>query len=358
VDENRVRSLLNQIAESGGPPSSVDISKARRAGLRRLVLRRIGAPAVSVSAVVTVTGLVVSGAVPLGTGPASPAPATVRLTPKEIAVLTNTGSVPHATTVVNDTFEVLIQRCMKSRDLKYFPQFMPPEKPGYPGQGYPGLAGVPQATIGLAARKAHGYGFLVGGGKDTRSREEKYAARAGKKYIVALDGGGKDRVHFALFGDTGSVSSGGCRGVAKRRLYGSAINYLLATDGVSIMTAALLNAVTSAPGFAAVVSKWSSCMASRGFTYSSPEELWNSLTSQLRKQHTPAQRKKLEIKVSLTDYRCAKEVALLPTVRAMQTNHARHFSKALAGSLAKITRIDARAFKVAKTLHLHLPVKR
>jgi hypothetical protein len=356
VDENRIRSLLNQIADSGGPPSSVDIGKARRAGLRRLVLRRIGAPAVSVSAVVTVTGLVVSGAVPLGTGPTSPAPATVRLTPKEIAVLTNTGSVPHATTVANDAFEVLIQRCMKARDLKYFPQFMPPQKPGYPGKGYPGLAGVPQATIGLAARKAHGYGFLSGASKDTRSREEKYAARAGRKYITALDGGPKDRVHFALFGDTGSVSSGGCRGVAKRRLYGAAINYLLATDGSSIMTAALFNAVTGDPGFDAVVSKWSSCMASRGFTYSSPEVLWNSLTSQLRKQHNIAQRKKLEIKVSLADYRCAKEVALLPTVHALQIKHSRHFSKALAGSLAKITRIEARAFKTAKILHLQLPV--
>jgi hypothetical protein len=356
VDENKVRSLLSQIADSAGPPSAVDIGKARQAGLRRLLLRRIGAPAASVSAVVMVTGLIASGAVPLGIGSAPPAQPTVRLSPKEIAVLTNTGGVPHATTEVNNAYEVLIQRCMKSKHLKYFPTFMPAEKPGYPGHGYPGLAGVPQATIGLAARKADGYGFRRGGSRDTRSREEKYADKAGRKYIVALDGNGKHRVHFAMFGETGSISAGGCAGTAKWRLYGSAINYLLATNGHDELTAALLHAVTTDPGFAAVVSKWSSCMAGRGYGYSSPEDLWNSLAARLDKKTTPALRH-LEIRTSLADYRCAKKVALLPTVHALQTKHARHFSKALAGSLAKITRIDARAFKIAKTLHLHLPAK-
>jgi hypothetical protein len=357
MHENKVRSLLSQIADAGGPPSSVDIGKARRAGLRRLLLRRVGAPAASVSAVVTVVGLVASGAVPIGAVSPSPAQPTVRLTAKEIAVLTNTGSIPRATTTLSNAYEVLIQRCMKSKGLKYYLTFMAPDKPGYPGHGYPGLAGVPQATIGLAARKADGYGFRRGGSKDTRSREEKYADRAGRKYIVALDGNGKDRVHFRMFGERGSISAGGCAGVAKRKLYGSAINYLLVTNGLSVLTAALLNSVTADPGFAGVVSKWSSCMAGRGFDYSTPEDLWNSLAAKLDSKHTPALRK-LEIKVALADYRCAKTVALLPTVRALQTRHAKYFSKALAGSLARVTRIEARALKTAKGLHLHLPGKR
>lgn len=358
MDENTVRSLLSQIADSGGPPSSVDIGKARRVGLRRLLLRRIGAPAVSLSAVVMVVVLVASGAVPLGAGSSSSVQATVRLTAKEIAVLTNSGSVPRASATISNAFEVLIQRCMKSKGLKYYPLFVSPEKPGYPGRGYPGLAGVPQATIGLAARKSDGFGFHPGGsGRDTRSREEKYAARAGKKYILALDGGGKDRVQIAMLGMRGSVSAGGCAGVAKRRLYGSASNYFLATTGHDVLTAALLNAVTANPVFTAVVNKWSSCMAGKGFAYSSPEDLWNSLAAQLDRKYTPALRK-LEIKVSLADYKCAKAVALLSTVQILQARHAKYFSKALAGSLAKLTHLDARALRIAKTLHLHLPGKR
>jgi hypothetical protein len=357
MDENTVRSLLSQIADSGGPPSSVDIGRARRAGLRRLRLRRIGAPAVSLSAVVMVAGLVASGAFPLGAGSPSPAQATVRMTAKEIAELTNSGSVPRATAEINNAFEVLIQRCMNSKGFKYYPQFVSPEKPGYPGLGYPGLAGVPQATIGLAARKANGYGFHPGGsGSDTRSREERYAAAAGKKYILALDGGAKDRVRVATLGMRGSVSAGGCAGVAKRRLYGSAGNYFLATTGHDVLTAALLTAVTADPVFTAVVGKWHSCMAGRGFHYSSPEELWNKLASQVDKKYTPALRN-LEIRVSLADYKCAKTVALLSTVRALQARHARYFRQALAGSLAKLTHIEARALRIAKTLHLHLPHK-
>jgi hypothetical protein len=98
-------------------------------------------------------------------------------------------------------------------------------------------------------------------------------------------------------------------------------------------------------------------MAGRGFDYSTPEDLWNSLAAKLDSKHTPAAGK-LEIKVALADYRCAGKVALLSTVHTLQTRHAKYFSKALAGSLAKITRIEARAIKITKGLHLHLPAKR
>lgn len=358
MDEKTVRSLLDQIANSGGPPSSVDIGKARRAGLRRLLLRRLGAPAASLSAVVIVAGLVASGTVPLGIGSSSSRHPTVRLSAKETAVLTNSGSVPRTTAKLSNAFEVLVQRCMKSKGFKYFPTFVSPDQPGYPGLGYPGLAGVPQATIGLTARRANGYGFNgSGSGRDTRSREERYADRAGRKYILALNGDGKERVHFAILGSSGSVSAGGCRGVAERQLYGSVINNFLAVSGHDELIAILLNAVTVDPAFTAVVARWSSCMADRGFGYSSPEDLWNNLAGQIDKKHSPALRN-LEIRVSLADYRCARTVALLSTVHALQARHAKYFPKAYAGTLAKLTRIDARALRVVKALHLHLPAKR
>lgn len=74
--------------------------------------------------------------------------------------------------------------------------------------------------------------------------------------------------------------------------------------------------------------------------YSSPEDLWNSLATQLDKKHTPALRS-LEIGVALADRKCAETVALLSTVQAMQARHARYFPKAYASALAKLTRIDA-----------------
>ena len=141
MDENTVRSLLHQIAGSAGPPCSVDVGRARRAGLRRVLLRRIGAPAASVSAVVVVAGLVASGAVPLGAGSPSSAQPTVRLTAAETAELTNSATVTRAAAKINNALGVLIQRCMASKGSTYHPSFTSPAKPGYPGLGYPGLAG-------------------------------------------------------------------------------------------------------------------------------------------------------------------------------------------------------------------------
>lgn len=68
MDENAVRSLLEQAAGAPAPPSLVDIAKARRIGRRHLRLRRFGAPAASVSAVAVVAGLVASGVGPVGAG--------------------------------------------------------------------------------------------------------------------------------------------------------------------------------------------------------------------------------------------------------------------------------------------------
>jgi hypothetical protein len=363
MDENAVRSLLGQLADTGGPPSSVDVEQAKRAGLRRLRLRRLIAPAASLGAIVIVAGLVAGGAVPLGVGSNAGigSQATVRMTDAEVAVLTNSGRNPRALAQINNAVEVLVQRCMKSRGFKYYPVFMSAADEG----GYPGLAGVPQAPIGLAGREANGYGFSrpmrarerpYGG--QAPSRNEKYAKTAGRQYVLALQGSTKDRVSFTFpGGESGSVSSGGCAGVAKGRIYGSVLNYVLATNGSTDLTAYLLDAVTADPAFSAAVGRWSSCMAGLGFNYSTPESLWNTLAERIDRSHTPAMRN-LEIRTSVADYRCAGSVALIRTVRALQAHHARYYSMALAGYLAKLTRIEARALKAAKALHLHLPSKR
>ncbi|MDR2986582.1 MAG: hypothetical protein LBV34_17260 [Nocardiopsaceae bacterium] len=371
MDEQTVRSLLDQIANSGAPPSSVDIGKARRAGLRRLVMRRIGAPAASLGAVAVVAGLVATGAVPLGHDSSSSQVPTVLVTSMETAELTNTPAVTRAAAKINNALEILIQRCMASKGFTYQPSFRSPDKPGYPGRGYPGLAGVPQATIGLAARKANGYGFQssdsgsgnakgtgIAGGTGTTTGTTANSGKPRKEFILALQGRSTDRVHFSMLdGVSGSISSGGCAGDAKRRLYGTVVNWYLTTSGHDELIAILLNAVTTDPAFTAVAGRWSSCMADHGYSYSNPEDLWNTLADQLDKKHTAAMRN-LEIKVALADYRCAKTVALLPTVRSLQARHARYFPKAYAGALATMTRLDARALALTKALHLHRPAKR
>ena len=366
MDENAVRSMLDRLASTTAPPSSVDVHKARRAGLRRRRLRSIGTPGASVSAIAVVVGLVASGALPfgVGSGTVSPTQATVRLSNAEVGVLTNAGGTPRAVAAANNAVQVVVKRCMAAKGLKFYPNFQAPVVPVFSGHrisyhGYPGLAGVPQAPIGLAAREAHGYGFYdqaVGiikppdGGK---SKEERYADSAGKKYVLALDGPESDRVSVKWLDM--STSAGGCMGMAERRVYGSISDYVLATTGSSVLTGEWLSAITADPAFAMVVGRWSACMAGRGFTYSSPEDLWNSLASQIDTHHPRLALRRLEIRTAVADYRCAQSVRLLPRIMALQDHHARYYSKALAPHLARLVRVDARALRVARALHVRVP---
>jgi hypothetical protein len=52
------------------------------------------------------------------------------------------------------------------------------------------------------------------------------------------------------------------------------------------------------------------------------------------------------------DYRCSQAARLIATIRALQANHARHFSKALARNVARIIHVFAHALKVARSLHV------
>ncbi len=285
---------------------------------------------------------------------APPSP-TVRLTGAQIALVTSSGGTAAAGAEVNSAFELLVQRCMRAKGLVYYPLILTAaqELNGI------GLAGVPQAPIGLAAREADGYGFYSGAvraaanpGQADVSPEEKYAKSAPPSYVLALLGPENQRISWTLpGGDSGTSLTGGCRGAAQRRVYGSIANRVVATTGLDDLTAQLQAAFSADPASTAVIARWSGCMARRGYKYATPEDLWNRLSGRIDTAPTPALRN-LEIKTSVADYNCAAAVRLLPTIRALEDSHARYMSKALAGELARITQILARALKVAKAMRV------
>ncbi len=286
---------------------------------------------------------------------AAPRSPTVRLTGAEIAALTSSGGSAVAAAEVNNAFELLVQRCMRANGLVYYPLILTAaqELNGI------GLAGVPQAPIGLAAREADGYGFYsrtvqaaANPGQAGPSREQEYANSAPHSYLLALLGPENQQISWTLpGGDSGTSLAGGCRGAAERRVYGSIASRVLATTGLSDLTSQLQDAVSTDPASIAVIARWSACMSRRGYEYSTPEDLWNRLAGRIISGPRPALRN-LEIETSVADYRCAAAVRLVATIRALEESHARYMSEALAGELARITQILARALKVAKALHV------
>jgi hypothetical protein len=282
---------------------------------------------------------------------------TVKLTTAEIGLLTESGGTPVAAAKADNAFQVLVQRCMQSKGFVYYPVIET-------ATSIVGLAGIPQASITLAARKADGYGFysrvvqnaVHPGGQDPLPREEKYVSSlpvaVRNRYLMALHGP-NNKLVTVTFPGGGSAQqvAGGCWGSAARRLYGSVANWVQEGTGLAAQRAQFLSAVTADPSFTDVIARWSKCMIRHGMKYTSPGSLWNSLGRRVDRAPTPTLRD-LEIKVSVRDYQCAATVALLPTVRALQAAHAKYLSKTLAGNLARITQIYARALKVAKALHV------
>jgi hypothetical protein len=301
--------------------------------------------------------LVAAGLLAAGCAPPPPSPAQATLTNAEIAVLTNSGLAGQAAAQVNNAYEGLVKQCMEAKGLVYYPliQAVNSISP------HPPLAGIPQAYVGLAAREANGYGFYSpaaqpagtgqSGGTDP---EDRYIAAlpavVQQRYVQALQGPDTLRVTVTYPGGTGSsITAGGCRGAAERRVYGSVANYLQATTGASLQGIHLSHTVTADPTFLAVVARWSSCMTKHGYHYRSPADLWNSLSAHTASNPTPAARD-LEIRVSVADYNCSAATKLVPTVQALQDEHIRHLDKPFAANLALITRIEGSALKEARTI--------
>jgi hypothetical protein len=286
-----------------------------------------------------------------------PAPAQAKLTNAEIIVLTSSGLTGQAAVQVNNAYEGLVKRCMESKGFVYYPLIQAANSMS----AHPQLAGIPQADIGLAARKANGYGFYPpaaqpagpgqSGGTDPEDRYvASLPAAVQQKYLQALQGPDTLRVTVTYPGGTGSsITAGGCQGAAERRIYGSVANYMQATTGASLQTIQLFHTVTADPAFLAVVAGWSSCMTRHGYHYRSPEDLWNSLAAYIANSPTPAARD-LEMRVSVTDYNCSAAMKLVATVQTLQDEHIRSLDKPFAANLALITHIEGSALKAARTI--------
>ena len=307
-------------------------------------------------------GLAIAGSLAAGcSGTPAPSPRTVRLSGAEIAVLTGSES-PATTADVANAYQALVQRCMQSKGLVYYPDFVTAADVSRPQQ----VPGVPGATISLAQREADGYGFYSqvvnasvnpdSGQGSGSGQEETYAdsltGAFGTRYRLALDGPDSQRADVTLpGGGTASIRTGGCLGAANRQLYGSIANSVQVTTGYSLLYDNLYSAVVSDPKFTAVVARWASCMRSRGLKYGTPTALWNSLFNRVYSKPTPANRD-LEIRVAVADYRCASAVNLVGTARLLENEHAQYMSRSLAQYLALITLVDINAEKVAKSFNL------
>jgi hypothetical protein len=326
------------------------------------VLARIFARRARARLVGFIVCLIGGGSLAAGcSGDPSTSPATVKLTSAQIAVLTDAKGPDVAYNVAHNAIETLIERCMRARGLVYYPGF---ERAADAVTLAAVVPGVPEAAIGLTARQADGYGFYSKavqlaahpGAQNQLDQEDKYIAslpaKARQRYLLALGGPISPRESVTIPGaGIAHIESSGCRATARRQVYGSLANFVVATTGWSLYTGQLDAAVQADQEFPAVIAKWSTCMTAHSYKYASPEDLWNGLGTRIYRRPAPANHA-LEIRTAVQDYRCSQAVRLIPTIKALRARHARYVSKALAGNIARVTVIFAHALKAARALHV------
>ncbi len=247
----------------------------------------------------------------------------VKLTPPQIAVLTGgTKRTWVIYALADNASQKAMERCMHARGLVFYPFY---ERTAEAATMATLVLGVPGAAFSLAARETRGYGFYAHGvrhaehpnGGDRPGREDKY--------VLSLPP--EKRHQYALAGRR-------CTAAARQLVYGSQADFRLIATGWTQVQAQLNTAVRADPAFPAAIARWAACMTTHGYNYPSPDNLWNRLSARVYDKPTAANRA-LEIRTAVQDYRCAHAVKLVTTIKALQTSHARHVSRAIARKVGR-----------------------
>jgi hypothetical protein len=189
------------------------------------------AAAAAVAAVALVAALVAPGAQP------SPGPGSsgvlgggggpgVKLTRAHIAVLAATRRADWVTSALgHNAAETLTERCMHAHGLVYYPFLYRTAESATMATLVPG---VPNASIGLAARQADGYGFYSRAVREAAHPTPQDQPDRETKYVASLPAKAKQRYLLAL---SGPHRTGGCFAAATRQVYGSLANSRFAITG-------------------------------------------------------------------------------------------------------------------------------
>jgi hypothetical protein len=277
----------------------------------------------------------------------------------EFTVLTNSGSTAGTDARLNNAEEVMTARCMHAKGLIYYP-----ELETVATASVQSLPEIPPYRS-LADRRANGYGAYAVAAQEAQSGhgtasppnvpEQIYVAKlsgtTAANYWAAWVGPKSSRISVDLPGG-GSVDAptGGCRGAAVRKLYGSVANWIQATNGVQLITIDLDSHVNADPHYLSVVHGWARCMGGKGYHYDKPWDAPNWFAAQYAEHGPTKALRRREVAVAVADYRCAQSVSLVRVTDAVQHTQAEHLGRTLIGDLARIVDIDERALRVARRL--------
>jgi hypothetical protein len=307
-----------------------------------------------------VTSALLAAAAPLAAGcagpgsPGTPAGAGLAVTgpvrsavpgPFAQAMLTESGPDTVATAELGNAAELLTQRCMRTRHLRYYPE-LSPAAAGQDDLFYP-----PYGT--LAQRRATGYGIVAraapGGpagvavsAEDSYRRHLPAAQQAG--YTTALFGPQSRYVKVAEPGGLVVDTPGaGCAAGAGRDLFGSVTAESQVITGATLLSGFFRNAVEKEPGYVRAMRRWSACMSTRGYRFPDPYAAYDFIGSKVRGRGAGPAVKRLEIAIAVADFQCAGTVRLTAGIAQAENQVLGHLSRRFEGDVLR----DAAAIQAA-----------
>jgi len=314
---------------------------------------------------VRAAAVVVLSCVVAACGAAGQARRSVRVSGTGLAMLRSQGPPATTQSQANNAVEVLKQRCMRVEGMIYYPIMETVAQDSQPAV----LEFPPYGS--LAQREAEGYGLYARAVRHTEAGPQSgstdnnpsHATDPEDAYIRSLPAASQDRYHQALFGvadDQISVTlptgaklrspGSGCTAQAEQAVFGSVVNYDLATTGMQMLSVGFMGLVQSSPKYRTVVHGWSACMAGRGFRYANPYGIWNYFAAQYA-AHGPTQSlRRGEIAAAVADWKCAKKMSLVPVTMAAQQAETGRLGKNLERYLLRIIEIWRYAARQAAKL--------
>ncbi|MER5787763.1 hypothetical protein [Streptomyces sp. NPDC001980] len=286
-----------------------------------------------------------------GSVPAPHAARTAAITPAGLDLLTDSGTYANAESSLTRAESQLIASCMTARGLRYV----------VAGSGS-ASATTPTAQVDLRRRRSQGYGlyeqYTAAAGNPTpaqadasgkivsgRTSSDKTASdktasdkalsndayvrslSAGKAaaYMTALRGSTSDLRTFRMADGSLEFSVKGCEADSRRQLYGSLTTYAELAAIPQNLNATLTGPVQRDAAYLALMRKWSTCMADRGYHYALPSDAQVRLKASYQRSGATSALRRREIATAVADGTCALRLRIPSEVVAIR--------KRLAGSL-------------------------
>ncbi|MFL6160784.1 MAG: hypothetical protein ACJ74U_01020 [Jatrophihabitantaceae bacterium] len=228
------------------------------------------------------------------------------LTSQALDMVTESGDWPATEDQLDAANDEVVTRCMTAHGL-----------PFTGGLNRAVDNGNEPLIVGMAGRRAHGYGLDQAGSDASRpaTAQDAYVAglpaAARQHYLQVLFGSDADRITVDIpGGGQATYPTEGCQASAIRALAGDINLWGLITYVPQELGNRLADELGSASGYQAALASWRGCMAGRGMPYPDPDHALRALRAEYQTSGATSAVRGNEIATAVADGECALRVHL------------------------------------------------